>query len=419
MNAALGGAPGQGIAARLAGAEFFLKSERRLFVMIKYLFGLVLAFALICGAAHAQETAGRVRLPGAESEDALLHGIHALDSKGLTCVTGTYFNLEENVTYGLIYVVDRQHGKVLWHKQLADIDGAKVSEPVDCRLQDGNIFLLVNKDMGHSLSLNLEEFVEVYKFDLGGRQLGFKKISALKYANWAVAYGFGESDGRLFVVGMEYLQENARNRMTSALFSLPMNTDLSFGKALERETGAYDSYSAMRVVGEDIFISGRFSPHVAKLDEDKGSLAASRIRLNGKYVWSTKFDPSDNFQAYVTDSGAQYLLDTKEHKSVLSRLDPDGKPAGRVAYSSRYCGADAFVVAADRLFAVRSKCAKDDSHARSVVSIDSFSGAEKLVTAGDLQPDVIAPLPDGLGVIGRDAKKQRYLQALPAATLQP
>lgn len=390
-----------------------------LFVMIWRVVGLALGLVLMCGVVQAQEKVGRVKLPDADQYGVTLRRVQALDSNGLLCVTGSHLVDDETKIYALIYVVDQARGRVLWHKRLAGSDGAIKNVSVDCRMRDAAIFLLTNVDKSYSYFSAHPQYATVYKFDMAGRLLGTRQVAPLKYQDSAFAYGFGESEGKFYIVGMEFLRDDEHSRATAALYSVPMNSDLSFGKALERETGAYGSLSAMRILGGDIFISGRFSPHVEKLDEDKDYQAASRIRLNGKYVWSTKLDPTDDLRAFVADSGVQYLLDSQDHKSVLSRLNADGKPAGRVAYTSRYCGADGLVVAADRLFALRSLCAKEDSEAHQLVSIDASTGAEKPLSTGDLKPEAIASLPDGLGVIGRDAKAQRYLFTLPATALQP
>jgi hypothetical protein len=288
------------------------------------------------------------------------------------CIAGTDAD-DAGGSTGRMLLIDRVRGAVLWQQAFAAPDGHAAVYPVQCRVAVGGVYLLADVATSTS-SEDARTITYMYRFDT---QTGKPAWQALKLAARA-SRGYAvdiAADGTVKLSG--YLKDRDAQSESYATYSATLNAALQIqGEPVIRKSGAYVNLVAARIVGDSTYLTGMFAPARLAKDAPIDDFAASRLRLNGTYAWSSHphFGAGSGVLTAVGDDGTTYAVRYTDATTTLLTTPPGGKPLPQRSYTSNYCETESMAAYGRGLIAVRHVCAAGGAGA--LLSLDPVSGKE-------------------------------------------
>jgi hypothetical protein len=244
----------------------------------------------------------------------------------------------------------------------------------------------------------------VFAFGLRGDQIASRRLD-IPGRSW---YGYvmnDVSDG-LKVAG--YIRDQEREAERYATYTVTLDAKLQQrGAPLLRKNGAYTYPLGARIVGDSVYMSGRFLP--ATVPEDYiSAYAASRLRTDGGYIWSVRTPPIErtSVRIAVMADGTSYALGYSGNTTTLTIVTPDGKAPSPLTYPSTFCLPRAIARYGNGIVAVRERC---KGKGNALVSIDPVAGTEQLVRSVRDEPMYVATKGSSWAVLARDKDGKVYL----------
>jgi hypothetical protein len=257
-----------------------------------------------------------------------------------------------------LLLIDRIDNKLVWQKTLPVPDGLARLFPVQCLVGANRVYVLANADTSLSPPQAQTE-THVISFDMRGNRVAANRICILGDRHGETseyAYTMSEVADGIKVAG--YTKDLDSNSERYATYTITMDSGLrQIGTPLVRKNGAYTYPPGARMVGDSIYLSGRFFGATVTQD-DLGKFSASRLRTNGGYIWSTQTPSAERSGIHinVADDGTSYALGYQGETTTLTVVVPNGKALSPQTYRSMYCITDAIAAYADGIVAVREPC---------------------------------------------------------------
>jgi hypothetical protein len=317
------------------------------------------------------------------------------------CITGADVNDMGKSTVRLA-LINRTRRTVEWQKKVPLPDGLALLDPVQCVVGADRVYLLANGETSASPALARSR-AYVFAFDLPGNRIASVPLDIP--ARSVYGYRIGETPAGLKVAG--YVRDQDEEIERYGTYTVTLGPTLTaHGAPLMRKNGAYVLPPGARIVGDSLYLIGRFFPGTVK-NTDAGEYMASRLRMDGGYIWSTRA-PSMRLgvSAVVGDDGTNYSVGYMGDKTILAVVTPDGKVSSPLTYPSRYCRSHALAPYAGNLLAVRERC---DAKDRALVSIDATTGQEHAVKTVPDEPLHVATKGSLWAVLARDKSGHAFL----------
>lgn len=311
------------------------------------------------------------------------------------CMAGTDYD-EMGDSTGRLMLLDLAHPNVAWQKTVAPPDGFAKLIPVQCLVTTDRVYLLANVDTSASPP-QAHTFAYVFAFDVYGKQLATTQVKVAGSNKYS--YAMAETAGGISVVG--YSQDGDAGSERYATYTVTLDAALQqSGAALVRKNGAYTGQIGARIVGDSVYLSGRFYGATAS-KEDLGKSAASRLRMAGGYAWSTPTGLKEGADVYLGagGDGTSYAVSYDNTGTTLHRVTPDGKALPGMTFSSVYCETESLASYGNSVLAVRDRCAGKGS---ALMAIDVNTGKEKVVSSLPGEPLFVATKGSGWATVLRD-----------------
>jgi hypothetical protein len=278
------------------------------------------------------------------------------------------------------------------------------------------VYLLANADTSLSPPQAQTE-AHVIAFDMRGNRVASTRVAVSDDRHgYTSEYGYAMSEvtNGLNVAG--YTRDQDGNAERYATYTVTLDVTLQpRGSALVRKNGAYTYPPSARMVGDSIYLAGRFfKANVSK--NDLGEFAASRLRIGGGYVWSTRTVLTErmDFSLVVVDDGTSYSLGHSNGTTMLTAVSPDGKASAPLSYPSAYCDTRAIARYGKGIVAVREPCS---GRGNTLVLIDTTTGKEQQVKSISDEPLYVASKNSLWAVLARDKNGKLYLYSAFAGEL--
>lgn len=268
------------------------------------------------------------------------------------CLAGTNSDEDGRATAQLL-LIERTGNTVSWQKKLPPPDGYSDIYPVQCVKDATAVYLLANVDT-QSVKTLRQTRAYVYRFDLQGKQTGYTVLSLPGRDHFA--YSMIAAAGGVKVAG--YIKDEDADFEYYSMFALSLDGALRAGQPSIKNTGAFAPFPARRIIGEHLFIAGNFYPHKVSKSEGAGDFAASRLRLNGAYLWSVHpqtDNPRSVFTAIAGDGGV-FRVAYQGQTSSLLLVTPEGKAGAEITYASKYCDTKGLAEYGGDYLAIRTPC---------------------------------------------------------------
>jgi hypothetical protein len=273
-------------------------------------------------------------------------------------------------------LIDRVRNAVAWRTKLAVPNDLANIHPVKCLVAADRVYVLANADTSLSPPI-AETQTHVIAFDLHGKRIASARVDVPGMSQYG--YAMAESPDGLRIAG--YTRDRGGPAERYGTYSVTLGATLRpTGAPVIRKNGAYAYPLDARIVGDSLYVAGRFYRAEAR-DDDFGTYAASRLRTGGGYVWSTPTAlvwNMDNEIAVGAD-GTSYSLGSDRKTTTLAVVPPDGKARAPLTYRSAFCATDAIAPYGDGIVAVRQPCTGKEGYA--LVSIAAATGKEERLTA--------------------------------------
>lgn len=324
------------------------------------------------------------------------------------CIAGTDSD-EMGTSTARLMLVDRKRNSVEWQKTIPVPDGLANVLPVQCLVGTEHVFLLANADTSLSPPQAQTE-THVIAFDFHGNQSASRRldIPGANRRGRISTYGYAvvEASAGLTIAG--YTKDQDADTERYATYTVTLDPRLrQQNAALVRKNGAYTYPPAARIVGDNIYLAGRFFRAVVS-DHDIGEFAASRLRTGGGYLWSTRtgVDDLSNIQIVIADDGTTYSLGYTKRTTMLSAVTPAGKALVPLTFPSTYCRTYAVAPYGNGIVAVRAPCS---GQGNALVAIDTTTGKEQTVKSIAGEPFYVATKGPLWAVMARDKLGKSYL----------
>jgi hypothetical protein len=324
------------------------------------------------------------------------------DDGSHVCIAGADRN-DMGVSTARLLLVDRARRTVAWNKTIPVPDGLATLYVVQCVTTADRVYLLANAETSLSPP-QAQSKAYVYAFDLSGNESASENLKLPVRS----VYGYtidAIPDG-LKVVGATRDQQEETERYGTYTMTLD-RTLRPRGTPVLRKNGAYMGPDSARIVGDSVYVSGLFFPATVKQTE-VGESMASRLRVDGGYVWSTRTPSPTRLGTIgtVADDGAAYSIGNLDDKTVLEQVTPGGKALPPLTYRSSYCDSRALLGYAGKLIAIRERCNKK---VNTLISIDTTNGNETVLKPIPDEPMFIAAKGDLWTMLARDGKGRMFL----------
>jgi RNA polymerase subunit RPABC4/transcription elongation factor Spt4 len=320
------------------------------------------------------------------------------------CIAGNNNWLTEN-PFGFLMLVDPTHSMIVWQAKISPPAHVASIEPVQCLIDSDRVYLLAHASA--SATREAQGLTYVAQFDMQGKQLAGRLV-ALEASN-IFAYGITRSAGVLKVMG--YTKEATPDTETYATYTVSFDEQLQQKKApLIRKNGAYVQPATAQIVGDSMYVGGRFFKATVST-RDVGDFSASQLRVDGGYRWSQHTLPGNPRGVAVgtADDGTIFTIAREQQKTLLSVVRPDGKRTEPLDYSSRYCDTQQMTGYAGGILAIREPCRGGSAE---LVFIDPATGSERTVQSLKGVPLVIATHGDLAIAVSRDQSGNTSLQTM-------
>nr|WP_314547716.1 hypothetical protein [uncultured Massilia sp.] len=319
------------------------------------------------------------------------------------CVAGVDTD-DMGVSVTRLLLADRTGRKLVWEKTVPVPDGLAGLDPVQCVVGADRVYLLANAATSSSPPQS-QSRAYVYVFDLRGTALASRQVDVPGQSRYG--YAMGESPSGLKLVGYTRDQDGDTERY--ATYTVTLDGRLApVGAPLLRKNGAYTPPLGARIVGDSVYLAGRFFPATVARTATSEYMA-SRLRTDGGYTWSVRTPAvkRTSVNIAVADDGTSYLLGYSGETTSLVAVAADGKAAAPLTYASEYCEPAAVARQGTSVVAVRERCKGSGSV---LVSIDPVAGREHVVKPVPGEPMYFTATGAGLwAILARDAKGRVFL----------
>jgi hypothetical protein len=318
------------------------------------------------------------------------------------CITGKDIN-EMGTSAPHLILVDRAHRATLWQHVIALPESVATAYPVQCLIGKDRVYLLTNDDTSLSPPQSTSS-TYLYAFDLHGNRLASMRLAVPGKSQYG--YTMAETSDGVTIAG--YTMDADERNEQYATFTLFLDTRLQTrGIPLQRRNGAFASPFSARLVEDSLYITGTFFPSTVPTDS-LGSFKASRVKVNGGYVWSTTVAHVDDVDVRfaVAADGTSYALSVGADSATLSTIGPDGKVRAPSTQRGTYCSVGSLARYGDGVAAVLKPCKGKPNQ---LVTIPPPTGKQPLVKALPDEPLYIATKDALWGVLSRDTKGKTYL----------
>ena len=317
------------------------------------------------------------------------------------CITGDMTD-EWGAASARLMLVDRKSNSMAWQATMTSPEGVERQHAVQCVVAEDRVYLLANGDTSLSPPQAQTETI-VAAYDLHGKRLAQVVVdlpTAGRHGKTSeVGYAIGATPDNLQVVG--YTRDQDDETEHYGTYTVTLDRGLKpRGAPLVRHNGAYTGPSAARIVGDSIYVTGRFFKGQVTTN-DIGDFSASRLRTSGGYVWSTpvKPGPGNGIDMTILEDGTSMVFKYASGATSFSRVTPDGKATALTKFASTYCDTSAVARYGNGVVAVREACAGKGS---ALVAIDTVAGIETRLRAIPDEPVFVATHGTDWIVLARD-----------------
>ena len=318
------------------------------------------------------------------------------------CITGKDIK-EMGTSAPHLILVDRARRATLWQNAIALPESVATAYPVQCLIGKDRVYLLTNDDTSLSPPRSTSS-THLYAFDLHGNRLASTRLAVPGKSQYG--YTMAETSDGVTVAG--YTMDADEKNEHYATFTLFLDTHLQTrGIPLQRRNGAFASPFSARLVDDSLYIRGTFFPASVPANSP-GSFKASRLKVNGGYVWSTTVAHVEDVDVRFTvgADGTNYALSVGADSTTLSAIDPDGKARAPSTQRGAYCSVGSLARYGDGVAAVLKPCKGKPNQ---LVTMSPQTGKETLVKALPDEPLYVATKGALWGVLSRDTKGKTYL----------
>jgi hypothetical protein len=330
------------------------------------------------------------------------------------CIAGDDYD-EMGKSTARVLLIDRADKAVRWQKTVAVPEGLATLFPVQCLVGKNRVYLLANADTSLSPPQARTQ-THVFAFDMHGKQTAARRleIAGMQRQGYTSEYGYAlnEAADGMRVAGYTRDQDGDVERY--ATYTMTLDAALApRGLPVVRMNGAYTYPPSARIVGESVYLAGRFFKG-ATSTSDLGSFSASRLKVAGGYIWSTPMALGErmNFHFAVADDGSAYALGHKDGTTTLTVVTRDGKAQAPLAYVSAYCRTKAIARYDGGIVAVRTPCAGRGRAA--LVWIDVKTGRERQLKLVPDEPLEVEANGNALAVVAAGRDGALYLYSMEA-----
>ncbi|OEZ55047.1 hypothetical protein DUGA6_56030 [Duganella sp. HH105] len=324
------------------------------------------------------------------------------------CLAATV-STEMGASKGRVLLIDRAHNALLWQADFAAPDSFAAVFPVQCAVSGDRVYVLANVDTDSSPP-NSKTHTYVYSFDGQGRKVAYQRLPLKPRA-----YGYAMDSTADGVKVAGYIRDEDADSEYYSVYTLALSPELKVqGEPVIRKSGAYAQSVRARIVGDSLYATGMFYPAKTSKKDLIDDFAASRLRLNGGYAWSTHSGLGARFADVfggVAADGTIYTLAVGEGSTSVLAVAPGGKSAPLVKYASHYCDTGAIAAWGKGVIAVRESCgskAKDRSKANALVIIDPVAGKESVLDWVREEPQFAATHGSAWAVLAKDKSRRLY-----------
>ena len=332
------------------------------------------------------------------------------------CIAGTDYD-EMGKSTARVLLIDRATQAVAWQRTVAVPADLATLVPVQCLVGKDRVVLLANADTSLSPPQARTQ-THVFAFDMHGKQTAARRleIAGMERQGYKSEYGYtlGEAADGLRVAGYTRDQDGKAERY--ATYTMLLDAALApRGLPVVRKNGAYTYPFIARIVGDSLYLAGRFFK-ASVTTNDLGSFSASRLNVAGGYVWSTPtaFTERMHVRVAIADDGTAYALGYEDGTTTLTVVTRDGKAQTPVAYASAYCRTNAMARHDGGIVAIRTPCA---GKGKALVWIDVKTGKERQLKLVPGEPLYVESKGPALAVVARGKDGKLYLYSMAAGAL--
>lgn len=318
------------------------------------------------------------------------------------CIAGDDYD-EMGTSAARVLLVDRARNSVIWQTAVAvPADFARLF-PVQCIVGNDRVYFLANADTSLSPP-QAHTYTYVIAFDMRGKQVASVQLPLAGESRYG--YAMDETADGLSVVG--YTDDRDEGVEHYATYTVNLDRMLQVrGAPVVRKNGAYVPPLAARIIGDSVFLTGRFFAGTVSKNY-LGQFSASKLRSAGGYTWSTPSDIRESMhpQFAISDDGNTYTFGYERGTTILSGTAPDGKQQPVVKYLSAYCRTLSVAHRGNRILAVRRPCT---GKGNALLSIDLAAAKETEIRAIEDEPVYVVSKGTAWAVMGRDKTGKLYI----------
>ena len=297
------------------------------------------------------------------------------DDGATACLVGSFLKNESD-SHSVLILVDLAHKKTSWVQTIAPPANNANVYAVGCGFQGNDVFVLANANRSSSAMATNPTLVYVIQFSRAGARLRHAPIPSKAKSDHAV--DLLSDNGLLTAVG--YTKNEDVDNEYYATFITTVDSSMGLPTTIDKD-GGYSQFSALRIVGGQLYAGGRFFPKMALRTDALQDYANSRIKSDGRYLWSVRpvhkhGQHPGEVQTAINAGGTIYSVAQVKGVTSVITVGQNGKIAGSSSYKSAHCNIDSLAAEGGWLVAVRAPCGSVKG-TRALVVIDPAGGHEK------------------------------------------
>ncbi len=310
------------------------------------------------------------------------------DDGATACLVGSFLK-DESASHSVLILVDLAQKKTSWVKTIAPPANQANVYAVGCGFQGNDVFVLANANRASSAMATNPTLVYVYQFSRAGALLKHAPVPSKAKSDHAV--DLLSNNGLLSAVG--YTKDEDLDSEFYATFVTTVDSGMRLPTRITKD-GAYSQFSALRMVGGQLYAGGRFFPKKASRTDGLQDYANSRVKPDGRYLWSVrpahKHAPRPGeVSTAINGAGTIYSVAQAKGATSVVTVGPNGKVAANSSYKSAHCAIDSLAAEGGALVAVRAPCDTAKGK-RALVVIDPAAGTEKTLASLTGTPRYVA-----------------------------
>lgn len=335
--------------------------------------GLTLLISTGCADSQAVASATSISLGKFKDMPGITRVVIA-DNGASACVVGSYLK-NESESHSVVMLVDLAQKKTSWVKTIAPPPATPNVYAVGCGFSGTDIFVLANAGTDSAMASN-KTLAYVFQFSPAGALLKQEPVPSDARSDRAV--DLLNNAGILQAVG--YTRDEDSNNEYYAMFMTRVDSGMRLPTRITKE-GSYSQFSTLRAIDGQLFAGGRFFPKKAAKTDDLQDYANSRIKSDGRYLWSVRpahkhVSRPGGVQTAISAAGTIYSVAQNKGATSVIAVGANGKVTSTSNYQSSLCDVQQVAAGAGKLLALRSPCVAGKG-APALVLIDPVAGREQ------------------------------------------